>query len=270
MSALAGPLPGPLAGLAVLVTRPAHQAGPLRAALQAAGATALAWPAVAIGPPPDAGALDQALAALPGIDIAIFVSANAVAAGAPLLAARGGLPAHAARLAVGPGSARALEAAGLGPAIQPTHRHDSEGLLALPALAPRAVAGRTVLLVRGGGGRALLADELRRRGARVVVAECYTRLPAPADPEPLRAWLRAGAVQAVTVTSRACLDGLVGACPADVLDVLRALPLAVLAPALAGHARHAGWRGAVLTAARTDDLALVEALIAWRQAQGTQ
>lgn len=261
---------GPLADLGVLVTRPAHQAATLCAVLQAAGAMALAWPALSIGPPPDAGALEQALGTLPEIDLAIFVSANAVAACAPLIAARGGLPAHARRLAVGPASARALEAAALGPAVQPARRHDSEGLLALPALAPDAVSGRTVLLVRGGGGRALLADELRRRGARVVVAECYTRGPAPADPEQLRAWLSAGAVQAVTVTSRACLESLVGACPADALGALRALPLAVLAPALAGHARHAGWRGPVLIAARTEEQALVEALIGWRQAQGAQ
>lgn len=260
----------PLAGLGVLVTRPAHQAGPLGAALAAAGATPLPFPTLAIGPTPDPQAFERALDAVATAAAVIFVSANAVAAAAPRLAARGGPPPGVHVLAVGPASARALEEAGITPVETPSDRHDSEGLLALPALAPAAVAGGTVVLVRGGGGRVLLAAELRRRGARVVVAEGYTRRPGPVDPQQLATWLAEGVVHAVTVTSRACLVGLLDACPAGRMAELRALPLAVLAPVLARHAGTAGWTGPVLVAPRAADAALVEALVAWRRARGQQ
>jgi uroporphyrinogen-III synthase len=80
--------------------------------------------------------------------------------------------------AVGPGTARALQAHGLDSIITPDGQ-DSEALLALPQLAD--VAGKRVVIVRGVGGRALLADTLRARGAQVDFMECYRRMRPRAD-----------------------------------------------------------------------------------------
>jgi uroporphyrinogen-III synthase len=44
------------------------------------------------------------------------------------------------------------------------------------------VAGRSVLIVCGAGGRRLLAEELGRRGAKVVEHVCYRRVPVAATP----------------------------------------------------------------------------------------
>src|SRR6185312_12626032 len=77
--------------------------------------------------------------------------------------------------ALGAATAAALRRAGIDGILVPP-RADSESLLALPELQP--VQDQTVGLVTAPGGRGLLAQELRKRGARLAVAEVYERRPA--------------------------------------------------------------------------------------------
>lgn len=102
----------------------------------------------------------------------IFLSEHAVRHGLPALG-RGGQLRQARVLAVGRRTAEVLEREGVDAGVpdEPT----SEGLLAMPEL--ERMGGQGVLLVRGAGGRRLLADELSRRGARVATFECYRRVP---------------------------------------------------------------------------------------------
>ncbi len=108
-------------------------------------------------------------------DIAIFVSEHAVRLGLPQLDLR-----TTNLLAVGPRTAEVLKRAVserpgwvTGP-VQTGMRADSEGLLALPALA--TVAGRHVLIVSGIGGREVLQEQLVARGARVSRFAVYRRV----------------------------------------------------------------------------------------------
>jgi len=158
-----------LNGAGVLVTRPAHQAGRLCALVEACGGHPVPFPALAILDPSDPTAARDRLRAANDFDLLLFVSANAVERAAPWLP-RALRPALGA---VGEGTARTLRAAGLEATILPTTSADSEGLLALPAL--QAMRGKRVLIVRGEGGRPLLGDELRARGAEVHFAEVYRR-----------------------------------------------------------------------------------------------
>jgi uroporphyrinogen-III synthase len=163
----------------VISLRPRGQHEALRRAAATRGARLIALSPQRIECRDDSAtraALRLALAA----PVVVFTSPNAVRAAAALL------PLRRTRvqqfLAVGEGTARALRRAGTDD-IQAPQRMDSEGLLGLPALA--AVHGTDVGLVTAPGGRDRIATTLRVRGARVLRADVYARLPAPLPPRSL-------------------------------------------------------------------------------------
>ncbi len=248
-----------LAGRGILVTRPAHQAAALAEAIRAAGGEAVVFPALAIEVVP----LDETAARdLAAADIAIFVSPNAVRFG---MAALGGLPAGMRVFAVGPGSARALAEAGVGDVAVPAGQ-DSEALLAMPQLAD--VAGRRIVIVRGVGGRPLLADTLAARGADVRYLECYRRCRPRADAAPLLARWRAGGIDAVTVASAETLANLGAMLGQSGAPLLAATPLFVPHEKIAAAAREAGIVRAIPTPG--GDAGLVAGMIHWFNAQATR
>ncbi len=145
----------------VIITRP-HEAGaPLAAALRTAGFAPFEWPLLALEPEPEA--LDRLPPTLPGADWLVVVSPSAARLIAPALAR---LPAGLRLAAVGRATAQVLEQASGRPVLHPATGNDSEALLALPDWG--ALDGRTVVIAKGQGGRPWLAENLARRGARVV------------------------------------------------------------------------------------------------------
>ncbi|RMH19845.1 MAG: uroporphyrinogen-III synthase [Acidobacteria bacterium] len=163
----------PLAGLRVVLTRAAHQAGPARAAFEAAGATVELLPLLAIGPPPDAAAVERAAADLARFDAVAFTSQNAVAAFLPHLV--GEVPPLAA---VGPATAAALRRAGHHVALE-AQRRDARGLARL--LADALGAGARVLIPQADDARPELARDLRSAGLAPQPVVVYAKsLPAGA------------------------------------------------------------------------------------------
>ena len=251
---LEAPRPGPLQGVGVLVTRPPRQAAGLAAQLAALGASPIVFPATVILPPPDRTGLDRIHATLDRFDVAIFVSANAVEFGAP---APYSWPAQLRTFAPGPGTAAALAAAGIHDVTIPAISFDSEGLLGLPAL--NEVAGRRIAIFRGEGGRDLLGDTLRARGATVEYVDCYRRA-APRSGEGLVAALHAGRVDALTLTASEGLDNLWKLLDADARPRLQRLPTFVPHPRIAEHARRLGFQAIVTKGA---DAGLIAGLLEW-------
>ena len=247
--------PGPLAGAGVLVTRPVRQAAGLVRQLAALGATPIAWPAIVILPPADPAPLARVQASLASYDIAVFVSANAVEFG---VGDPSQWPASLLPFAPGPGTAEALAAVGVRGARAPVDRFDSEGLLALPEL--QDVKGKRVIVFRGDGGRALLGDTLRERGANVDYVACYRREAPQSSAEGLNAALREGRMHAVTLTSSEGLDNLVAA----IGDAGRATLAKI--PVFVPHARiaeHAGARGLAAVTTAGGDAGLIAGLLEW-------
>lgn len=248
---------GPLAGRTVLVTRPAHQAEPLARGVQAAGGEAYRFPALAIEAVPP-GELAASLAQLAQADIAVFISPNAAQFGMAAIRAGGTLPSALHVLAVGPGTARALAEAGVEGVVVPAGQ-DSEALLALPLL--QDVAGRRVVIVRGVGGRALLADTLTARGGQVSFLECYRRGRPHADPAPLLARWQAGGIDAVTVASAETLHNLAAMLGVAGVPLLAHTPLFAPHAKIAEAARRFGVDRAIATAG--GDAGLMEGLMNW-------
>ena len=246
-----------LSGRTVLVTRPAGQAAVLAQAIRAAGGTAFEFPALAVEAVP-ADELAESLAQLAVADIAIFISPNAAQFGMAAIRAGGPLSDAIQVFAVGPGTARALQEQGVSGVITPDGQ-DSEALLALPQLAE--VAGKKVVIVRGVGGRALLADTLAARGAQVTFMECYQRVRPQADAAPLLARWQAGGIDAVTVTSAETLHNLAALVGDAGQPLLLRTPLFAPHEKIAEAARRFGIAHVIATPG--GDAGLVDGLINW-------
>jgi len=246
-----------LAGRTVLVTRPVHQAAALVQRVEAAGGEAFVFPALAIEPVA-ADRLADSLEYLAGADIAIFISPNAAQFGMAAIRSRGGLPGALQVFAVGPGTARGLAAQAVEGVITPDGQ-DSEALLALPQL--QAVAGKRVVIVRGVGGRPLVADTLRARGAEVHFMECYRRTCPHADAAPLLVRWQAGGIDAVTVASAETLHNLAALLGEQGAPLLAATPLFAPHEKIAEAARRFGIAHAIATPG--GDAGLLDGLVNW-------
>jgi uroporphyrinogen-III synthase len=233
---------GPLAGAGIVITRPARQAAALASEIAALGGKPLIFPSIVILPPRDRGPLDMALGQLASYSYAIFVSANAVEYGVGDPAA---WPKQLIAFAPGPGTAAALSAVGIPDVRLPKTTMDSDGLLALPEFAD--VAGKSIVIFRGSGGREVLRDALLARGARVVQVDCYRRArPTTSVGGLIEAW-RERRVDAVTITSSEGLANLWSLLDAQGRGYFAATPTFVPHPRIAEQAHAVGLARVIVT-----------------------
>ncbi|MES2683010.1 MAG: uroporphyrinogen-III synthase [Pseudomonadota bacterium] len=239
-----------LAGLRVLVTRPAHQAAGLVIKLEDAGALVSTLPLLAIAPPQDPEAARAALHAGANADFWIFTSANAVDGAQQLYGERW----PATLFALGQGSVRALARHGHR-AIAP-EGGTSEDLLLWPELGD--LQGKRVLIVTGEGGRQLLVQTLTARGAQVTLACCYRRLRVAHPPAVVQAAL--AATDVAVLTSGEALMAV------QALADVSALPLLLPSQRVAQAARASGCKAAILLPAAVSDAAILARLEQWQRA----
>jgi uroporphyrinogen-III synthase len=285
-----------LAGLKIVVTRPRDQAVQLARSIEQAGGMPLLFPLLDIAAVQDTRELHEQISRLRQFNLAIFISPNAVNYGIAAIRAalspdettshstrlsnnasqvagyspspasgrgvrdsagegRSVLPPTLKIATVGQGSAKALRELGIANVIAPTERFDSEGLLALPEL--QDVTGWRVMIFRGDGGRELLGDTLKARGATVEYATCYVR----SKPNQDAGALLAARPDAITVTSSEALGYLWNMLKDSYRDVLRDTPLFVPHARIAGLAHEQGWLQVQVTASGDDGM--LAALITW-------
>lgn len=249
----------PLAGRGILITRPIEQSAGLASDIRDAGGDPIIFPAMEIVPMHDA-ALGKCIAQLPTYDAAIFISPNAVRHGLAWIDAPRDWPEQVRIYALGPGTARALKEHGLTKVILPNGQ-DTEALLALPSL--HAVNQQRIVIFRGVGGRELLADTLRERGALVDYAECYRRIRPMSDAGPILQRWSAGDIDAVTINSAETLHNLASMLGDAGGAYLRATPVFAPHEKIAQSARALGIEHVVATAA--GDAGLLDGLITWFQ-----
>lgn len=246
----------PLAGVVVVVTRPAAQAARFAAMAEAAGAHPLLFPTIAIEPVVLDAAARERLAP-DRYDWTVYTSANAVEHAATQLPR----PQSTRVASVGKGTARALQERGIAVSAVPATTADSEGLLELPSFAD--LRGQRVLILKGRGGRTLLAEELARRGAEVAQGEVYERRRSAADPAALAALCDACTTgrAVIAATSAEVLAALLELVPGQRCPALRAAPLVVPGARVATSCGEQGWRGPVIIAASAEDAAMLQAVI---------
>lgn len=185
-----------LEGRKILVTRPIRQAVVLVELIEQQGGEAIVFPVIEIM----------------AIDVKqwgewnpqqtnwlVFVSRNAVEHF--LQGSSQTLPAHIKLAAAGDGTAQTMRENGLTVDLQPELSNGSEGLLQLPEW--QQMDQQHVVIVRGEGGRELMADTLRARGAKISYLEVYRRqLPTVASKLQQQAcsadWLTATSANGVT------------------------------------------------------------------------
>ena len=245
----------PLAGLYIVITRPREQAADLVRRIEHLGGKPLLFPLLEIEAVRDDQALREQIARLKQTDLAIFISPNAVRYGMAAIRASGELPASLKIATVGQGSAKALHGLGIDHVIVPTERFDSEGLLALPEL--QNVTGKCVMILRGDGGRELLGDTLKARGATVEYVTCYLR----SKPDVDAGALLNASPHAITVTSSEALNYLWEMLEEAGRTRLAAVPLFVPHARIAEAARQQGWQQVVVT--ESGDDGMLSGLIAW-------
>ena len=157
----------------VLVTRPDGQQQMLVDRLEQDGFHVSHLPALVIEPLALSAHAEDCLVHLDRYHVVVLISRNAADIALSRLRVHWpDWPASVHWLAVGDATAQVLQAAGL-QAERPEQGFNSEALLAMPLL--QDLAGRRVLLLRGEGGREVLAPAIRERAEALDEIALYRR-----------------------------------------------------------------------------------------------
>ncbi|MGH8152454.1 MAG: uroporphyrinogen-III synthase, partial [Rhodanobacteraceae bacterium] len=220
------------------------------------GGTPILLPGSSLRAEPDATTARKALKTALDCDIVIYTSPAAVRFARRLAPLRS----RAQVLAPGSGTKRALRRAGLFDVRAPA-REDSEGILALDIL--KNVRGRRIGIVGAPGGRGLLARELGARGAGVMHAHVYRRLPARLDCRHAEALLHGDRRKPlyVLLSSSEGLANILDGLPVDACRALLAGTAVVSSTRLASTARGTGF-SRVLRAASARAEVMLAAVVA--------
>ena len=264
---MAPPSEPTLRNIHVLVTRPEDQQQNLVELIKHEGGDAFRFPTIEIAPTEYQQHLHETLRHLEQFNLAVFISPNAAQFVFEALSDLGlRLPDSLLLACVGKGCARAVEEQGYTVHAMPVSGIGSEGLLKHELM--QVMQGKRVVIFRGNGGRELLADSLRERGAEVEYCECYRRKAPDVDAGPLIKQWRDGKIQVVTITSTQALKNLKQMIGEDAVDLLQGTPLIALSERIGEVATGMGCRDVWVTG-DTSDVAIVDAIKQWRLKQNS-
>ena len=245
--------------MSILVTRPSPAADELVARLRRRGQDAWALPLIEFTPGRQLEILPERLQSLPPGSLVFILSQQVIRfIRAHVTQVNLTWPATLDYYAIGRSTALAFHTLTSQHVSWPQEQEISEALIRLPAL--QQLTGRQALILRGNGGRELLAATLRERGTQVECLECYQRgAKALHGAEEGRRWRDRG-VDTLVVTSGEMLQQLYALFPdIDRDEWLLHCRLLVVSERLATLARKLGWAH-VCVAGGADNDALLCAL----------
>ncbi len=228
-----------MTGWRLLLTRPADDCAALAETLAAQGIFSSCLPLLEIAPLPVSATIRQALMRLADCNAVIVVSKPAARIALDLLDTLERQPLTMPWFTVGAATGQILREHGLDVHF-PDAGDDSEALLQLPRLLKvLGEPGARVMILRGEGGRELLAERLRESGASVEYLELYRReLPGYA-PQELPRRIEAERLNGLVVSSGQGFEHLRQMAGEAWPDIAQ-LPLFVPSPRVAELARAAG------------------------------
>lgn len=237
-----------LSQLRVLVTRPLPEGEALCELIKSRGGHAVYLPTLEIIP------LNSNLGFqyLDRLDILIFNSPQAV-----YQSSLQKIPSHVKIAAIGKGTARALDKNNLPAHIVPPHEWNTEGLLKLPFF--QQIKGKEIGIIKGEGGRKLLTDTLRSRGAKVKELIVYRRSLPTIKTEIYVDLLRNDSIDVIISTSNEGLQNL-KILLSNAWDKLRAIALLVISERMRLRAKELGFEN-VFLAKNADNEIIIEALL---------
>ncbi|HXH54968.1 MAG TPA: uroporphyrinogen-III synthase [Gammaproteobacteria bacterium] len=248
----------------VLVTRPANLAAGLVEMINAMGDVAELFPVIEIKKTSQQARLHSAIDILDTQDIAIFISQSAVQFGMPAIQSRWPKEELLPNLlwaAIGSGTARALQNLGIQDVLfPPAPPYESESLVAMPTFQTPQIHGKKISLFRGNGGRELLSETLRSRGALVQIIEVYQRCLPVLDTqmvEKIKHWQHTPFNVMIT-TSADSLYNLVQLL-GNTVDGLTQIPLIVVGARMQKLAKELNFKN-LLVATSADDGSIINVL----------
>lgn len=229
--------------------------------IQQAGGEAILLPLMEIRDPSNPEDLEKQIARLPTYDMAIFISPTSAERGLKHVLAHGTWPENLIVAAIGQGTARKLAAYGLESILAPAGRADSEALLALTEM--HHVSGKRIVIFRGEGGREVLANSLRQRGAEVEYAECYRRAKPESLHSPVLGSHQLDSLDGIIITSSEGLNNLVELAAGKWLMSIKTTPMFVPHERIAHAARQKGMTKVVIT--ESGDAGMLQGMVKFFQ-----
>ena len=199
----------PLFGKRILVTRARQQASALSELLIAHGAQPVELPAIDIKPLADTAELDRAIVNLHNYHWILFTSVNGVTMFFQQLRnhyqdARvfSGLKVGA----IGPATARALEAKGIRPDYVPSV-YTSQGIIA--GLKKQGISGQRFFIPRADIANDELVQGIRKLGAEVDAVASYRTVSAHSANAQIKQMFSSGDIDVITFTSSSTISSLI-------------------------------------------------------------
>lgn len=237
-----------LKGKRIVVTRARSQAGSLAQRIEELGGEVIEFPTIEIQPPESYARLDQAIRSISTYDWLIFTSVNGVDQFLKRLQSLAKTVAEIDEIkvgAIGPETARRLEAAGITPCLVPK-QYQAEGILEL--LAPEVVRGKKILIPRASKARDVLPATLRQWGAQVDVVEAYGTVLPKVDGARFCTLLRNRKIDMITFTSSSTVSNLVQILHGNkVVELLAETPIACIGPITKKTVEDLGMRANVVS-----------------------
>ena len=243
----------------ILVTRPVHQSEALCRLIEEQGWQAIRFPVMDIKARELSTRDDLHIQHIGQYQYLFFVSANAVNFVLPVFNGKIEDLQKISCIAVGKATFKALANHGIGCALVPAKGFNSESILAMPEL--QVLVDQSCLIVRGEGGRELLAQTLRERGAKVDYLEVYTRVKPCLDTREVETYLLNKSLAAVVIYSGDALHNLVKIlAKQEIITNLLNVPLVVISARVQAIAKNIGFKK-IIVADQASDAAMINALL---------